>query len=303
MTEGRLPSLEALGEGWQHWEFTNHPANAQLLEQAIQRGHLSKLKFLSLKAGPALDAALQGFRSMSQELQQRQTPLVSLAIDGSEKDELDEESLKAVLRMRCFAQLEDVRCNALSFDAVSDYLGKEGGRPSLDWLTINRLSTWAMDPDSRKITSLMNALAAEGAGAPNLETLLFDDADESTFAALGVAYAAGGLTKLSALCFSTTDLSETGARSLFDAAGTTLHKGEALKEIEISAYVDEGEEREMEERIRKIEGELKAAQARGVLLNAQLTTCVETFTENDDMNAEEEDGDEDVEEEAAETGQ
>lgn len=186
---------------------------------------------------------------------------------------------------------------------MTDYLSKEGGRPSLDWLTINRLSAWGTDPDFHKITSLMNELAAEGAGALNLEKLLFDDADESTFAALGVAYAAGGLTKLSALCFSTTDLSETGARSLFDAVGTTLHKGEALKEIEISAYVDEGEEREMEERIRKIEGELKAAKARGVLLNAQLTTCVETFTESDNMNAEEEDGDEDEDEEAAETGQ
>ena len=178
--------------------------------------------------------------------QHHQKPLESLTIEVWEDyydDELDVESFKAALRTPYLSQLKHIASDPPMLEAVADYLGKEGGRPSLRSLEITGLFFDCYDHEAH-VQSFINALVAEGAGPPNLSSLLLEGADESTFAALGVTYAAGGLTNLRSLSITWYGygLIETDAlRSLADAVGTTPHKGGALEEIVVEELASDDE--------------------------------------------------------------
>jgi hypothetical protein len=273
IAEGRLPALRMLNICFGEWVFMHEPQNAQLLEQAIQRGHLSQLTILWMKPCPAFDAVLRGFCGMSDETQQRQKHVESIVLSSEDGlfDEEEIELLEAALRLPCLSGLKQMRLGPELFDVVAGYLNHDGGRTALTSLEI--------EGDDFDLAPLVEALGA-GGGAPNLESLQFEGADDDTFEALGAIYSTGGLSKLRELSFTWPVFEVDGLRSFFDGVGAAPHKGEALRAIEINATTtDEEAYTQLEEDARVFKEELEAAQARGIFPNAELSTDIEFDTE------------------------
>lgn len=270
MAEGRLPALHSLTSGLA--SLFRRRSNAQLLEEAIQRGHLSQLAVVWMFEPDAFfDAVIAGFCAMPPEVQRRQKQLQTLVM-FSELTWVDEEALTAALRLPPLSGLKHLVVNPDLLEFMVGYLTHEGGRPSLTSLGLDFTKGYV----ELDLAPLVGALGA-GGGAPNLEELDFEEGGGNDMIdALSAIYAAGGLSKLRKLSFTLPFITEETLRSFFDSVGATPHKGEALQVIEIKAdSCDDDIYNDLLEAVGVIKEEFETAQARGVFPTARLITEIE----------------------------
>jgi hypothetical protein len=101
LAEGRFPALQVL-DGRQ-WKFFRQPNNAQLSEQALMGGHLTRLERLCFDICPSLDSFCCGLLRTSQATQQRQAKMRDVYITHFYGDSMTTENLKR--RCGCLASL------------------------------------------------------------------------------------------------------------------------------------------------------------------------------------------------------